>query len=154
MLSQARRTCPATASRPPGSPRNAGPTSITGVVRVTSATSFTAIALKMFIGALPPRGYDTTVIGSPRTAGPQPRDVLRLALRRRARVEEVAQRVAHEIEGQHDHEDRQPRQQHDVRAEDDELPAGGEHAAPVGRRRLGAEAEKRQARGGQDLGAD
>src|SRR5437867_5486796 len=49
MLSQAWRTCAATAGSPPGSPRNAGPKSITGIVRVTSATSFTAIALKMFI---------------------------------------------------------------------------------------------------------
>src|SRR5438094_378535 len=40
MLSQAWRTCAATASRPPGSPRNAGAKSITGIVRVTSATSF------------------------------------------------------------------------------------------------------------------
>src|SRR5437667_381821 len=49
MLSQAWRTCTATDFRPPGSPRRAGPKSITGIVRVTSATSLTAIALKMFI---------------------------------------------------------------------------------------------------------
>src|SRR2546425_10125893 len=77
MLSQAWRTCAATASRPPGSPRNAGAKSITGIVRVTSATSFTAIALKMFMG--PPADRTIPLIASPRPAGPQPRDVLRLA---------------------------------------------------------------------------
>src|SRR5882724_12934021 len=117
MLSQAWRTCAATASSPPGSPRNAGPKSITGIVRVTSATSLTAIALKMFMGP-PAVGNDTIVIDH--------------SARRRARVEDVAHGVADEVQRQHDHEDGQPWQQHDVRAQDHELPAGGEHAAPVG----------------------
>src|SRR6267143_7121422 len=77
MLSQAWRTCAATASSPLGSPPSAGPKSITGIVRVTSATSFTAIALKMFTG--PPAARTIPLIDSPRTAGPPPRDVLRLA---------------------------------------------------------------------------
>src|SRR5439155_17407061 len=137
MRSHASRTCAATASSPPDSARNAGPKSITRIVRVTSATSFTAIALKMFM--VPLRYH---FIGSPRTAGPQPRDVLRLALPH-ARIEQVAERVAHEVQREHDDEDRETGQQHDVRAEDHELPAGGEHASPVRGRRLRAEAEKR-----------
>src|SRR3989449_1485634 len=77
MRSHASRTCAATASSPPDSARNAGAKSITGIVRVTSATSFTAIALKMFMG--PPADRTIPLIDSPRTAGPQPGDVLRLA---------------------------------------------------------------------------
>src|SRR5919109_5342085 len=103
MRSHARRTSAATASSAPGSPRNAGPTSITGIVRVTSARSLTAIALKMFMAR-----YDTTAsfVGSSLSG---------------ARIEDVAQRIADQVERQHDDEDREPRQQHDVRAQDHEL---------------------------------
>src|SRR5690242_18956511 len=130
MLWHACRTCAATASGPPGSPPRAGEKSMTGIVRVTSSIYLTAIALKMF--KRPPS---------------------QMLSRRRARIENVPQRVADQIERQHDHEDRQARQQHDVRAQDDELPAGGEHATPVRRRRLRTESEERQSRGGEDLRA-
>src|SRR5712691_9012489 len=70
------------------------------------------------------------------------------------RVEEIAQGVADEVESQDDHEDGEPRQQDDVRAQDHELTPGREHAAPVGRGLLGAEAEEGQPRRRQDLRAD
>ena len=47
-----------------------------------------------------------------------------------------------------------PGQQHHVGTEDHELAARGEHAAPVRRRRLGAEAEEAQSRRREDLRAD
>src|SRR2546425_12960558 len=72
MLSQAWRTRAATASSPPASPRNAVAKSITGMVRVASATSFTAIVLKMFMR--PPGAC--TIPPSPIAAGgPQLLDV-------------------------------------------------------------------------------
>ena len=58
------------------------------------------------------------------------------------RVQEVAQGVAHDVEGQHDDQDGEAGQEHDVRAQDDELPAGREHAPPVGGGRLRAEPEE------------
>src|SRR5256714_5682911 len=138
MLSQAWRTCTATDSGPSGSPRKAGPKSITGIVRVTSATSLTAIALKMFIAP----------------SWPGPCTIPPSSARGRARVEDIAHGVAHEVERQHDDEDGQPRQQDDVRAQDHERASRRQHAAPVGGGRLGAEAQERQPRRGQDLGAD
>src|SRR5207245_1630730 len=83
MLSQAWRTCAATDSGPPGSPRKADPKSITGIVRVTSATSLTAIALKMFIDPSWPGACTIPPCAS---------------ARRRARVE-VGQDVAAEDDG-------------------------------------------------------
>ena len=77
------------------------------------------------------------------------------ALRRpRSRNEQIAQGIAHEVERQDHREDRQARQEHDVRAEDHELAARREHAAPVRGGGLGAEAEEAQPRGREDLGAD
>src|SRR6267143_1182794 len=108
MLSQAWRTCTATDSGPPGSPRKAGPKSITGMVRVTSAASLTAIALKMFIVSSWP---------GTRTIPPSPiEDDASGGSGGRPRVEQIAHGVTHEIERQHDGEDGQPRQQDDVRA--------------------------------------
>src|SRR5256885_17129614 len=124
MLSQAWRTCAATDSGPPGSPLKAGPKSITGIVRVTSATSLTAIALKMFIMPSWPGACTIPPCASARG---------------RARVEEVAHGVAHKVERQHDDEDGQPRQQDDVRAQDHERASRRQHAAPVRGGRLGAE---------------
>src|SRR5438445_12584981 len=121
MLSQAWRTCAATASRPPGSPRNAGAKSITGIVRVTSATSFTAIALKMFMG--PPADRTIPLITRLGRRGPSPATSYGshgYSARRRARVQDVAYGVADEVERQHDHEDGQARQQPDLRAQDQE----------------------------------
>src|SRR3989338_8189645 len=62
----------------------------------------------------------------------------------RPRVEEIAQGVAHQVERQYDHEDGEPGQEDHVRAQDDELPARRQHAAPVGRGRLGAPAQEGQ----------
>src|SRR2546427_72035 len=70
-----------------------------------------------------------------------------------AGVQEVAEGVADEVQGQDDDEDREAREQDDVRAQDDELSAGREHAAPVGGRRLSAEAEEGETGRGADLGA-
>ena len=57
------------------------------------------------------------------------------------------------MQGQHDHEEGEPGQEHRVRVQDDELPARPQHAAPVGRGRLGAEAQEGQLRCRQDLRA-
>ena len=52
------------------------------------------------------------------------------------------------------YKDREAGQEHRVQAQDHELPAGGEHAAPVRSGGLGAEAQEGQARGDEDLRAD
>jgi hypothetical protein len=41
----------------------------------------------------------------------------------RPRVEEIAWGVAHQVQGQHDHEDGEAEQEDNPRAQDDELPA-------------------------------
>src|SRR5258706_5113168 len=65
-------------------------------------------------------------------------------------VEEVAERVAHEVERQHGEHDGQPGERGDPGAAFDVLPALAEDVAPAGRGGRDAEAEERQAR----LGAD
>ena len=52
LLARAAAPGRATASSPPGVPRNAGAKSITGIARLASSRSFTAMALKMFIDRL------------------------------------------------------------------------------------------------------
>ena len=66
----------------------------------------------------------------------------------------VWQGIADEVESQDDHEDGEPGQQDDMRAQDHELPPRRQHAAPVGRGRLGAEAEEGEPRRREDLRAD
>ena len=70
------------------------------------------------------------------------------------RVEQVAQAVTEQVEGERGQQDRDPGEGH-------EPPLGREvglalrhHQPPLGRRVLGAEAEERQRRGGQDHPAD
>ena len=66
------------------------------------------------------------------------------------RIERVAQAVAQQVEAEADDEDGQARDGRDPPLVEQYLPAGGDHRAPFGRRRLGAEAEEAEAGGGQD----
>ena len=65
-------------------------------------------------------------------------------------VERVAQAVAHEVEGEHGDQDGEAREGHHPPGAQDELARVGQHGAPFGRRRLGAEAEEAQGRGVED----
>ena len=68
---------------------------------------------------------------------------------RRLRIEKVAEAVAEEVEGEHGGEDREPGERADPPPLE-VLGAVGDHRAPLGLRRLGAEAEERQAGEQQD----
>ena len=65
-------------------------------------------------------------------------------------IEHVAQAVAEQVEAEADDEDGEPGHGRDPPLVEEELAAGGDHRAPFGRRRLGAEAEEAEAGGGQD----
>src|SRR6266403_4610834 len=97
--------------------------------------------------AAPPRG-------DPRTLPPPRRRVKRRLLAPQARIEEIAQGVAHDVEGEHGQHDRQPGEGRDPRAALDVLPALAEDVAPARRGRGDAEAEERQTRLRADGGGD
>src|SRR3989449_7077797 len=61
-------------------------------------------------------------------------------------IEEVAQGVAHDVEGEHGQHDRHPGERRDPGAALDVLAALAEDVAPARRGRWNAEAEERQAR--------
>src|SRR5438034_9119963 len=61
------------------------------------------------------------------------------------RIEQVAEGVAHQVEGEHRQHDRQARERRDPRAALDVLPALAEDVAPAGRGRWDAKAEEREA---------
>ena len=63
-----------------------------------------------------------------------------------ARIRDVAQAVAQQVEAEADDEDGHARDGRDPPLVEQHLPAGGDHRAPFGRRRLRAEAEEAQAR--------
>jgi hypothetical protein len=57
-------------------------------------------------------------------------------------IERVAQAVAHQVEREHRDQDREARQRDDPPRALDELERAREHRAPLGRRRLRAQAEE------------
>src|SRR5262249_31164485 len=62
------------------------------------------------------------------------------------RVERVAKPVAHEVTTEDQDEDSEPRDGGHVGCHRNELAAVGEHRAPIGRRRLGAEPDEAESR--------
>ena len=60
------------------------------------------------------------------------------------RVEGVAQPVAQQVEGHDGQRDRRPREDHQIGVVADHVPPRIEHGAPLGRRRLDAQAHKAQ----------
>src|SRR5665213_4016469 len=76
------------------------------------------------------------------------------ALLPQARVEGIAQAVAHQVEAQHRQEDGQARERQLVRGLEDERARHAQHRAPLGGRRLHAQAQETQARGDQDRHTD
>src|SRR5215472_9521551 len=71
-----------------------------------------------------------------------------------ARIEGVAQPVADQVERQHQTEYREPRPHRHPRRLAEEVAGDVQHAPPTRRRRLLAEAEKRQGRLGDDCSRD
>ena len=69
-------------------------------------------------------------------------------------IERVTQTVAHQVEGQHGHQDRQAREGHDPPGAQHEFAGIGQHRSPLGRRRLRAQAEKAQGGGVENGGGN
>src|SRR3989338_7243165 len=67
-----------------------------------------------------------------------------------AGVQRVAEPVAEEVEADHHDHDGEPGDRGDVGGDDEVTPGVGEHGAPLGRGRLDAEAEKREAGGREE----
>ena len=65
-------------------------------------------------------------------------------------IEGVAQAVAHEVDGEHGDQDGEAGEGDHPPGAQDELARVGQHGAPFGRRRLGAQAEEAQRRGVED----
>src|SRR5262245_16348728 len=87
---------------------------------------------------------------SPNPGGGEPRGPLRTLSRAQARVEGVAQAVAEEVGGDDDDHDRQAGEGGDPGRVEQVLAAVGDHEAPLGGGRLGAQAEEAERGGGQD----